>query len=631
MTINHILILTLTGPLVACLLLLVLSGAGRKWAVRLASLPVVVMMLSAGTLVALVAQGSQPVEIALGTWISLLGSEPTDITASLYADSWSILLLSTIALTGGLIVLSAMNSSAEGEQRRLPPMLLMVFFSIAALSSGSFLMLAAAWELLSLSACWLAGASLSEPRSRSAVRRVALTLRAGSCGLWLAMALMWSSYGTVDFSQVLRVAGASEISAFKNAHLWLINAGLILWATAACAQFPLFLWVTDSAEGTPTASAMIQCVGPGAVGICTLVRCLPLLTLTPNLLLLLAIVGGFTAFTAGFIAVTQTRPQRMVAFLTAGYFGLMCAAIAAGTSAGVVAAGLLLVLHAFGNSLLCLACDSGFQSRSGSKSLIAAGVLGLSGIPPLSGFWALSAIVQVLYSQVDNSAELTMKICWSVTCGLSVASVVLSSYALVRLSHLVSLEAHTSDTAQQDPAAGATWIQMALLSLLAISALASGAAIGQPTGLLSQFLAPIFPPGANGIENSPFIYGICAAAAAVGILVGWYGPSLNRSFPAPLQRFVRPLSALSRRELFLHDFYYLCLALPLRTASLMARFMDWFLLDRLTSGLAARLPVALARFTRPAKTGLISLYTMLTVLAVSVILVLVVWSGILQQ
>ena len=119
------------------------------------------------------------------------------------------------------------------------------------------------------------------------------------------------------------------------------------------------------------------------------------------------------------------------------------------------------------------------------------------------------------------------------------------------------------------------------------SALVFGAIIGPATGWLLDFLMP--DNSADGVQR--FVQIVVAAAVVGGMLAAWLIRFAGEFFSAKITRPFHALALLGRREFFLPDYYFLGVALPFGAGSLLCRFVDWFVIDRILIGTFARLPV----------------------------------------
>jgi NADH-quinone oxidoreductase subunit L len=131
---------------------------------------------------------------------------------------------------------------------------------------------------------------------------------------------------------------------------------------------------------------------------------------TPDALLTIACIGGFTALLAALIAVQQNDIKRILAYSTLSQLGYMVMAVGLG---GPTPAMFHLVTHAFFKALLFLGAGSvifalhheqDIWKMGGLKKSMPVthltfllGTLALCGVPPFSGFYSKDAILAVAW------------------------------------------------------------------------------------------------------------------------------------------------------------------------------------------------------------------------------------------
>jgi len=129
--------------------------------------------------------------------------------------------------------------------------------------------------------------------------------------------------------------------------------GIFCGCVGKSAQFPLHVWLPDAMEGPTPVSALVHSATMVAAGVYLVGRFFPVFT--PEVLLVIAVIGGITLFMAATIAVTATDIKRVLAYSTVSQLGYMMLALGVG---GWVAGLLHLITHAFFKSLLFLCSGS---------------------------------------------------------------------------------------------------------------------------------------------------------------------------------------------------------------------------------------------------------------------------------
>jgi NADH-quinone oxidoreductase subunit L len=197
---------------------------------------------------------------------------------------------------------------------------------------------------------------------------------------------------------------------------WLLvvaGLGIFCGCVGKSAQFPLHVWLPDAMEGPTPVSALIHAATMVAAGVYLVGRFFPVFT--PEVLLVIAIVGCITLFLAATIALVATDIKRVLAYSTVSQLGFMMLALGLG---GWVAGMFHLVTHAFFKSLLFLcsgsvihACGTNEMPSMGGlrrkmpvtafTMLIGCLAIAGAGIPTLyglSGFHSKDCIVAQAYS-----------------------------------------------------------------------------------------------------------------------------------------------------------------------------------------------------------------------------------------
>src|SRR5439155_6415262 len=119
----------------------------------------------------------------------------------------------------------------------------------------------------------------------------------------------------------------------KYEPLVLAPACLLLFcgAVGKSAQFPLYVWLPDAMEGPTPVSALIHAATMVTAGVYLVARCNPLFSLVPEVQLVVAGIGCFTALLAALIALTQNDLKRVLAYSTISQLGYMFLGLGCGS------------------------------------------------------------------------------------------------------------------------------------------------------------------------------------------------------------------------------------------------------------------------------------------------------------
>ncbi len=186
----------------------------------------------------------------------------------------------------------------------------------------------------------------------------------------LGIAYLYAMTGTLSFREILYNEEVLKMLAETPAIIFggisaagLIGIFLIIGTIGKSAQFPLHVWLPDAMEGPTPVSAMIHAAAMVSAGIYAIIRMYPLFEagghphegVLTSPLMLMAIVGAFTALFAASIAVSQNDVKKVLAYSTISQLGFMMAALGIGA---YIAAAFHLITHAFFKALLFMASGS---------------------------------------------------------------------------------------------------------------------------------------------------------------------------------------------------------------------------------------------------------------------------------
>jgi len=290
------------------------------------------------------------------------------------------------------------------------------YFSYQSIFAGSMLGLVIAnnfgqifvfWELVGMCSYLLIGFWFGRPSARDAAIKAFVTNRIGDFGFLLGILFLAIIFGTLNYSEL-----AARIPNYHNPAVLLpISILLFFGPVGKSAQFPLHVWLPDAMEGPTPVSALIHAATMVAAGVYLIARAFFIFSQVPQVMLLIAAVGGFTALFAATIALVQNDIKRILAYSTLSQLGYMVMAM----GVGAMTAGIFhLMTHAFFKSLLFLAAGSVIHALQGEQDIwkmgglsqkmpvttwtFVIGALALAGIPPLAGFWSKDEILMGAYA-----------------------------------------------------------------------------------------------------------------------------------------------------------------------------------------------------------------------------------------
>ncbi len=314
-----------------------------------ATLAVFIPFLLALWLFFMMSGDSEAVTVSLFTWIEA-GDFTTDIGYRL--DQLSLLMTLVVTGVGALIHLYAIGymSGDEGFWKFFAFMNLFIFAMLNLVLADNMLLLFLGWEGVGLCSYLLIGFWYSDMAKSDAAKKAFLYNRVGDFAFLIAMFLIFQTVGSLRFEDIL--AGTAL---FTTDQVFLIGALILIGATGKSAQIPLFVWLPDAMAGPTPVSALIHAATMVTSGIYVISRLSPFFMQSPELMLLVAVIGAFTAIIAATIALTKYDIKAVLAYSTVSQLGFMFLALGSGA---YVAAMFHVVTHAFFKACLFLGSGS---------------------------------------------------------------------------------------------------------------------------------------------------------------------------------------------------------------------------------------------------------------------------------
>jgi NADH-quinone oxidoreductase subunit L len=377
---------------------------------------------------------------------------------------------------------------------------LFIFAMMNLIMADNFVLMFLGWEGVGLCSYLLIGFWYDKDFEKSTTSAAGLKAfvvnRIGDVGFLLGMFLIYLFFDSLKFSEVFSRAVSFDIPE----HIFmLITLFLFIGATGKSAQIPLFVWLPDAMAGPTPVSALIHAATMVTAGVYMVARTSVLYAMAPSTMMVVAVIGVFTAFFAATIGLVQNDIKKVLAYSTISQLGYMFLAMGAGAfSAGIFH----LMTHAFFKALLFLGAGSvihsmheqqDIQHYGGLKKympitygtfLVAA--VAISGIPPLSGFFSKDEILWFSYTNLGF-------VFWLI--GLLTA--LMTAFYMFRLYFLTFDGKPRFDEKQTHPHESPKVMTVPLIVLAVLSAI--GGFIGIPEifsgahgNIFHNWLSPIF-------------------------------------------------------------------------------------------------------------------------------------------
>jgi NADH-quinone oxidoreductase subunit L len=555
-------------------------------------------------------------EVHLFSWVP---AGTFQLDAGLLLDPLSISFVLLITFVGSLIhVYSVAYMEHDKDRRRFFAYLnLFVAAMLLLVLADSYLLLYVGWEGVGLASYLLIGFWNHNPAYAAASKKAFVANRVGDFGLAVAIMIMFATFGSVAFSDVLGNAeGASE------ATLTAIGLMLLLGACGKSAQFPLQSWLGDAMAGPTPVSALIHAATMVTAGVYLVVRSGPIYAGAPDAALVVVIVGAVTLLFGAIIGCAKDDIKKALAASTMSQIGYMMLAAGLGP-AGYVFAILHLLTHGFFKAGMFLGAGSvmhgmndsvdmrRFGRLSGAMKItwvtFGLGWLAILGVPPFSGFWSKDGIIEVAFAANEGHG-------WRPWV-FGMAALIGAGVTAFYMSRLFFMTFHGERRWPKDAHPHESPALMTVpMIVLAIGSAGLGALLVSGERF-AHWLEPV--TGAHPEEHPvlavPVIIGLTLALVAAGVLLAW------RMYWASAVAETAPRGSLltqaARRDLLQDDVNE---ALLMRPGQYLTRWLVYFDnrgVDGAVRGLAAFVG-GLAGRSRRLQTGLVRSYSAVMVAGV---------------
>ncbi len=355
-------------------------------------------------------------EIDLFSWIAgpavktVLGElVPFHVTWGLQLDPLSAVMILVVTGVGFLIHVYSIGYLFEedGFYRFFSYLNLFMFMMLTLVLGNNFLVMFVGWEGVGLCSYLLIGYYAQRKSAGDAAKKAFVVNRIGDFGFVIGLLLIFTHFGSFDFTDVFHaVQQRYPVGEAIWGPLSWIGLLLLIGAAGKSAQVPLHVWLPDAMEGPTPVSALIHAATMVTAGVYMVGRSSAIYSRAPDLLLVVAVVGVFTAFLAATIALFQRDIKRVLAYSTVSQLGYMFTAI----GVGAVSAGIFhLATHAFFKALLFLGSGSVIHALHQEQDMMKmgglkkhlpvtcwtmwVGTLAIAGVPGLAGFFSKDEIL----------------------------------------------------------------------------------------------------------------------------------------------------------------------------------------------------------------------------------------------
>ena len=416
-------------------------------------------------------------------------------------------LSAALCVAAGIVALAvAIFARADVRARRRragfdPLFLGMLAAANGAVLTGDLFNLYVWFELMLVTAVGLVTLDRRRAQIDGAIRYAAMSMM-GATFMLLGIGLLYGEAGTLDLVHLSTTLAGHVPSVTLSVAAYLLLAGLVLKA----GLFPLFFWLPASYHTAPisVAAALAGLLTKVAFYACLRVFVLVFgvgtgTAVVSGLPPLFALLAAATMLVSVLAAIAQVDVRRLLAFHVVGQVAYLMMGLALASPQGNAAAVFYMVHTMLVQTGLFLGAGALARAAGGYdlrglgglihehprfSVLFAALALSISGVPPLSGFWAKALVIDAAFRSGTSSGG------WLVVIALVTGFLTLYSMSVLWTQAFWRPRTRVGHTARPIPTA-----MIASVALLAACTLGLGLAI-EPAVRLSRTAAMQMRAGA---------------------------------------------------------------------------------------------------------------------------------------
>lgn len=601
--------------------------------------------------------------VKLFTWIEA-GNFSVDFAYQL--DQLSLIMALVVTGVGALIHLYSVGYmfDDEGYWKFFAYLNLFIFAMLNLILADNLLLLFLGWEGVGVCSYLLIGFWYRDMLKSDAAKKAFIYNRVGDFAFLIAIFMIFEAVGSLNFDVIL-----ANLDAFTSNGIFWITLLMFIGATGKSAQIPLFVWLPDAMAGPTSVSALIHAATMVTSGIYLITRMSPMYVLTPEVMMIVALIGALTAIVAATVALTQNDIKGVLAYSTVSQLGFMFLALGAGA---YTAALFHVVTHAFFKACLFLGSGSVIHAMhhvehklhkkdpsihfdpqdirymgglrkwmpSTYKTFFIS-TIAIAGIPPLAGFFSKDEILMHTFNM--GYSELAGPL-YFLLWGVASVTAFLTAFYMFRLT-FTTFHGNFRLPSKVKGAEGAEELlhESPVTMTLPLWVLAFLAAVGGFMGI-PNFIAKTF--GGEGTINwlgawlSPIaadipltlsipaewaLMTLATAIAALGVYAAWrmYGEGQQEESDELIAKKTGPFYQVWKEKYNLDELYECAVVHPtVRFSDKVLAVFDLKVIDGIVNAIAGtvRLTGSLLRYIQ---TGVTSNYALFLILGVILVLSLI--------
>lgn len=434
------------------------KATGRRILGTLAVLPLAIGFIISLALAGQLANLEGAERFVVSTWFNWIDLQTITIPFELRVDGLSLTMALIVTGVGALIHLYATGYMSEDKDyaRFFTYLNLFIAFMLMLVLGNNLALVFIGWEGVGLCSYLLIGFWYQDIENAKAANKAFIVNRIGDWGMALGMFLIFVCFASsqdilhgetryLSFDVILPLA-REVLGQFGMTVVLAVPLLLFIGAMGKSAQFPLYLWLPDAMAGPTPVSALIHAATMVTAGVYLVTRCHVFFELAPMSMLIVAIVGAFTALFAATVALGQTDIKKVLAYSTVSQLGYMFLAC----GVGAFSTGMFHVTtHAFFKALLFLGAGAVIHAMAHNQDMrsygnlkkylpityitMLFGWLAISGIPPFSGFFSKDDILSKSFLSSHYWHEAGWLIDSRVLYGVGIATALLTAMYMTRM------------------------------------------------------------------------------------------------------------------------------------------------------------------------------------------------------
>lgn len=582
---------------------------------------------------------ARSIGVNLADWIT---AGQFSVGFSYLIDPLSVVFLLVITGVGTLIHIYSMGymHGDPGFSRFFAYLNLFIFMMLNLVLADNLLLTFLGWEGVGLCSFLLIGfwydrkfEGTGITWTGDAAKKAFVVNRIGDLGMLVGMFILFSQFGTLNYSQLTQVLSSGAFFPGGSDMLTIAALCLFVGACGKSAQIPLGVWLPDAMAGPTPVSALIHAATMVTAGIFLISRNATLFTLSPTAMAVVTGIAATTALIAATVGIAQNDIKKVLAYSTVSQLGFMFVALGVGAFTAAV---FHVVTHAFFKALLFLGSGSvihgmheeqDMQKMGGLKKYMPQtyktyliGAFAIAGIFPLSGFFSKDEILYHAFNDGSPVLWVVGAIAAFCTAFYMFRSVHLTFDGKERFDHH-HVHPHESPASMTIP----LWI-LAVLSIVG-GFLGLPVIFGEHVHLLHSWLEPVFAPAYKFFSQHHASHTTELVLMVVSLCIGIAGILTARRVyiqkPGTADKVAAQLPGVHKllwNKWYVDEVYEVGVVkfIWMTSQSFLHRIFDKKIIDGILHGLANGAGAA-GRGLRQLQTGVVTNYVTLFVLGILII------------